>query len=175
VTVRAARRYIDCPYGFSLLVAVMRMLALLITTASLLGCGNALSSLDTLASDLPLAEQPLSFRPSARRVAAIDSSLVAIPGRAPVGQALVLSVPVASGGCRGADTTVVWVSALTATIVPYERVATSPGIACSADFFIERRVVRLSFMQQGAGRVRLVSRSGADRRLTAVEWPVTVE
>lgn len=153
----------------------MRIIAIMLVSASLLGCSDALSSIDMLVDELPLAEQSLSSRPSARRVAAIDASLVAILVRARVSAAFEMSVPVASGGCRGSDTTVVTVGELTATIVPYQRVSTAPGIACPANFFVERRTVRISFTQRGAVRVRFVSKSGADQRLLAVEQPVTVE
>ena len=153
----------------------MRILAIMLVSASLLGCSDALSSIDMLVDELPLAEQSLSSRPSARRVAAIDTSLVAILVRARVSEAFEMSVLAASGGCRSSATTVVTVGELTATIVPHQRVSTAPDIACPANFFIERRTVRISFTQRGAARVRLVSRSGADQRLLAVERPVTVE
>ncbi len=60
----------------------MRIIAIMLVSASLLGCSDALSSIDMLVDELPLAEQSLSSRPSARRVAAIDASLVAILVRA---------------------------------------------------------------------------------------------
>lgn len=153
----------------------MRTLAILLVSASLLGCRDSLSSIDVLADELPLAEQSLNARPSARRVAALDTALVAVPVRARVGEVFEMSVPVASGGCLGSDTTVVTVAELKATIVPYQRVITSPDIACPAIYSVERRTVRVRFTLQGAARVRLVTRSGADQRLLAVERPVTVE
>jgi hypothetical protein len=164
-----------CPGGFSPQHAPMRIFALVFVATSLLACRDALISLDLLAAELPLAEQSLKSRPSARRVAALDTSLVAIPARARVGETLVLSVPVASGGCRGSDTTIVVRGALVATIVPYEQVVTSPDVTCPAVYFVERRMVRISLTQQGATRVRLISRSGSDQRLLAVERSVSVE
>ena len=153
----------------------MRKLATILIATSLVGCSETLGSLDMFSDQLPLAEQPLSSLPTARRVAFIDQSLVVVPPRSRVGETVEVSVPVASGGCGNSDTTVVSVSDFTATIVPYQRVLTAPDIVCPAIYFVDRRVVRIKFLQHGAARVRLVSRSGPDQRLLVIESRVEVE
>lgn len=153
----------------------MRILAIVFVSAMLVACSESLSSLGVSSDDLPLTEQPLSSRPTARRVAALDRSLVVIPSRARVGETFEVRVPVASGGCGNSDTTVVSVREFTATIVPYQRVSTSPDIMCPAIYYVDYRIVRIGFPQRGQARVRLVSRSGEERRLFAIESTVTVE
>jgi hypothetical protein len=153
----------------------MRTLGIAVLCASLLGCRDSLSSIDLLARELPLAEQSVRSRPSARRVAGIDTLLVVVPTRAAVGETLALTIPVASGGCRDADTTAVAVVQLTATIIPYQRVVTDPNANCPSVYFVERRTVHVTFMARGAARLRIVSRSGADQRLLAIERLVMIE
>lgn len=153
----------------------MRTRLILLVFTSLLGCRDATGSTEALTDQLPLPEQSLKSRPSARRVAAIDTALVVAPVLLRFGDVFERTVPVTSGGCRASDTTVVAVSRLTAVIVPNQRVSTSPDIVCTSNFFIDRRTVRLSYTQRGAVRVRLISRSGADQQLLAVERAVTVE
>lgn len=153
----------------------MRIPFLLLISAALAACTDSLNSLGAPSDDLPLAEQPLSTRPSARRVADLDLSPVIVPARVRVGETLEVRVPVASGGCGNSDTTVVTVRALTATIVPYQRVLTSPDIMCPAVYLVDVRLVRLAFAERGQARVRVVSRTGTEGPLSTVESIVTVE
>ena len=56
----------------------MRIPAIVFVSAALVACSESLSSLSVSSDDLPLTEQPLSSRPAARRVAALDRSLVVV-------------------------------------------------------------------------------------------------
>lgn len=143
--------------------------------AILAGCQESLSSLQPVARGLPIDEQPLSTRPSARRLAAIDTAYLAVPQRLAVGQSVEFMLPVASGGCLGTDTTVVTLDQRTATIVPYQQVFTAPDINCPAVYLVERRPVRLRFTTSGEARVRIVSRTGPNGALLTLERAVTVE
>lgn len=130
----------------------MRYVVVTLLAAFLFGCGGSLTGLDDLARELPLPEAQMNSGTSARRVAAIDTALLAVPTPIRVGDTLQLSMPVASGGCLGSDTTVVTITHLSATIVPYQKLPTSPTIVCPAIYFVDRRSVRVTFAERGEAR-----------------------
>ena len=145
-------------------------------SVSLLGCSGSPTGLDALARELPVPEQPLRVGLSARRVGVLDTVLVTLPTRARAGERLELRVPVAINGCVGSDTTIVTVSQLQATIVPYQQVVVpSPNTACPTVYTLEIRTVLVTFVAKGEARVRIVGRGGSDRGLLVIERRITVE